>query len=118
MKKYTMTWTKKNGTSDTRTYTSKREMFEASDIIKMRSDITECYWTTIEDTETKNFIVKKEETKTKESTRKAIEKYNEKFDEIKIRVKPEIKDKVKARAEEKRMSMQAYIIDLIEKDII
>ena len=58
---------KKNGTSDTRAYSSKKEMFEASDILKMRTDITECYWTSIEDIETKNYIIKKEETKTKQT---------------------------------------------------
>ena len=34
-----------------------------------------------------------------------------------IRVKPDIKDKVKARAEENGMSVQAYIIILIDNDI-
>ena len=59
----------------------------------------------------------KTELKTKESMRKAIDKYNSKLSEIKIRVKPDIKDKVKARAEENGMSVQAYIIILIDNDI-
>ena len=58
----------------------------------------------------------KKKYKTKESMRKAIDKYNAKFDEIKIRVKPDIKDRVKARAEEKGMSVQAYIISLMNND--
>ena len=49
--------------------------------------------------------------------RKAIDKYNSKLSEIKIRVKPDIKDKVKARAEEKGLSVQSYIISLIDNDI-
>lgn len=58
----------------------------------------------------------KKKNKTKESMRKAIDKYNAKFDEIKIRVKPDIKDRVKAKAEEKGMSVQAYIISLMNND--
>lgn len=61
--------------------------------------------------------VQKSELKTKGSMRKAIDKYNSKLAEIKIRVKPDIKDKIKARAEEKGMSVQAYIISLIDNDI-
>lgn len=114
MKKYRMTWTKKNGTSDTRTYSSKKEMFEASDILKIRTDITECYWTSIEDEETKNYIIKKEETKTKESMRKAIDKYNEKFDEIKIRVPKGMKEEIKYLAERNHQSMNEFIKELIE----
>ncbi len=109
-----MTWTKKNGTSDTRAYSSKKEMFEASDILKMRTDITECYWTSIEDIETKNYIIKKEETKTKESMKKAIDKYNNKFDEIKIRVPKGMKEEIKYLAERNHQSMNEFIKSLIE----
>ena len=109
-----MTWTKKNGTSDIRAYASKKEMFEASDILKERTDITECYWTSIDDIETKNYIIKKEETKTKESTRKAIKKYNEKFDEIKIRVPRGMKEEIKYLAARNRLSMNEFIQSLIE----
>lgn len=59
----------------------------------------------------------KTELKTKDSMRKAIDKYNSKFAEIKIRVSPDIKDKVKTRAAEKGLSVQAYIISLIDNDI-
>lgn len=61
--------------------------------------------------------IHKSELKTKDSMRKAIDKYNSKFAEIKIRVKPDVKDKIKARAEEKGMSVQAYIISLIDNDV-
>lgn len=61
--------------------------------------------------------IHKSELKTKDSMRKAIDKYNSKLSEIKIRVKPDIKDKVKARAEEKGLSVQSYIISLIDNDI-
>lgn len=59
----------------------------------------------------------KPELKTKDSMRKAIDKYNSKLSEIKIRVKPDVKDKIKARAAENGMSVQAYIISLIDNDI-
>lgn len=59
----------------------------------------------------------KTELKTKDSMRKAIDKYNSKLSEIKIRVKPGIKDRVKARAAEKGLSVQSYIISLIDNDI-
>lgn len=59
----------------------------------------------------------KTELKTKDSMRKAIDKYNSKFAEIKIRVSPDIKDKVKTRAAEKGLSVQSYIISLINNDI-
>lgn len=61
--------------------------------------------------------IQKADLKTKDSMRKAIDKYNSKLSEIKIRVKPDIKDRVKARAEEKGMSVQSYIISLIDNDI-
>ncbi len=61
--------------------------------------------------------VQKKELKTKDSMRKAIDKYNSKFAEIKIRIDPNVKEKIKAKAKQNGMSVQAYIIDLIEKDI-
>lgn len=61
--------------------------------------------------------IQKTDLKTKDSMRKAIDKYNSKFAEIKIRVKPDVKDKMKARAAENGMSVQAYIISLIDNDI-
>lgn len=59
--------------------------------------------------------VQKKELKTKDSMRKAIDKYNSKFAEIKIRIDPNVKEKIKAKAKQNGMSVQAYIIDLIEK---
>ena len=61
--------------------------------------------------------VQKKELKTKDSMRKAIDKYNSKFAEIKIRIDANVKEKIKAKAKQNGMSVQAYIIDLIEKDI-
>lgn len=61
--------------------------------------------------------IQKTDLKTKDSMRKAIDKYNSKFAEIKIRIKPDVKDKIKARAAENGMSVQAYIISLIDNDI-
>ena len=59
----------------------------------------------------------KKELKTKDSMRKAIDKYNSKFAEIKIRIKPDVKDKIKSKAQQNGMSLQAYIISLIETDL-
>lgn len=61
--------------------------------------------------------IQKTDLKTKDSMRKAIDKYNSKFAEIKIRIKPDVKEKIKARAAENGMSVQAYIISLIDNDI-
>lgn len=60
---------------------------------------------------------RKPELKTKDSMRKAIDKYNAKFDEIKIRVPHGEKEKIKQLASNKGMSVQAYIISLINADI-
>ena len=49
--------------------------------------------------------------------RRAIDKYNSKFAEIKIRIKPDVKDKIKSKAQQNGMSLQAYIISLIETDL-
>ena len=59
----------------------------------------------------------KPELKTKDSMRRAIDKYNSKFAEIKIRIKPDVKDKIKSKAQQNGMSLQAYIISLIETDL-
>lgn len=111
--KYKMKWTKTNGEKDERTYRSKKEMFEASEILKARTDIIECYWTD-EKEEEKNIIIKKE-TKTKESTRKAIDKYNAKFDIITIKSQPGTKEALKRLAEAQGKSMTELINELIEK---
>ena len=58
----------------------------------------------------------KPELKTKDSMRKAIDKYNAKFDEIKIRVPHGEKEEIKQLAANKGMSVQAYIISLINAD--
>ena len=44
-------------------------------------------------------------------------RYLEKLDHITIRVQGGIKEKIKARAQQKGMSLNAYIVDLIEKDM-
>ena len=44
-------------------------------------------------------------------------RYLEKLDHITIRVQGSIKEKIKARAQQKGMSLNAYIVDLIEKDM-
>lgn len=110
-----MTWTKKNGTRDFRNYKNKTEMFEAADIIKQRTDITECYWTRIDDTETKNYIIEKAETKTNKSTRKAIDRYNAKFDIITIKSQPGTKEALKRLAETQGKSMTELLNELISK---
>ena len=44
-------------------------------------------------------------------------RYLEKLDHITIRVQGGTKEKIKARAQQKGMSLNAYIVDLIEKDM-
>ena len=44
-------------------------------------------------------------------------RYLEKLDHITIREQGGIKEKIKARAQQKGMSLNAYIVDLIEKDM-
>ena len=44
-------------------------------------------------------------------------RYLVKLDHITIRVQGGIKEKIKARAQQKGMSLNAYIVDLIEKDM-
>ena len=49
---------------------------------------------------------------------KAKNKYNAKaYDQIPLRVKAGEKEKIKAHAQQKGMSLNAYIVDLIEKDM-
>lgn len=52
-----------------------------------------------------------------EAQKKANNKYFERFDDIKIRVPKGKKDEYKAHAQSKGMSLNAYIISLIEADI-
>ncbi len=52
-----------------------------------------------------------------EAQKKANNKYFERFDDIKIRVPKGKKDEYKAHAQSKGMSLNAYIIGLIEADI-
>lgn len=44
-------------------------------------------------------------------------RYLEKLDHITIRVKGGTKEKIKAHAQQKGMSLNAYIVDLIERDM-
>lgn len=44
MIRYTLTWTLKNGEERIRNYSTKKEMIEALDIIKARTDTVECYY--------------------------------------------------------------------------
>ena len=49
---------------------------------------------------------------------KAKNKYNAKaYDQIPLWVKAGEKEKIKAHAQQKGMSLNAYIVDLIEKDM-
>lgn len=53
-----------------------------------------------------------------ESAKKATMKYMaENLEEIRFRVRKGKKDEYQKRAEQKGMSLRAYIIDLIEKDM-
>ena len=52
-----------------------------------------------------------------DAQKKATKKYFEKIDEIKIRVTKGQKAVIKAHAKNKGLSLNAYIVDLIEKDI-
>ncbi len=52
-----------------------------------------------------------------EAQKKANNKYFERFDDIKIRVPKGKKDEYKLHAQSKGMSLNAYIIGLIEADI-
>lgn len=54
--------------------------------------------------------------KKKESQARAEKKYLQKFDDIKVRVPEGQRKIIKAKAEEKGMSLNAYIQDLIKKD--
>ena len=51
-----------------------------------------------------------------EAQKKANNKYFEKFDDIKVRVPAGKKDEYKAQAEKNGMSLNAYIIKLLETD--
>lgn len=53
---------------------------------------------------------------TKEAARKAVAKYHEKLDEFKIRVPKGKKDEYKAQAEAHGLSLNAYVVKLIEAD--
>ena len=44
-------------------------------------------------------------------------RYLEKLDHITIRVQGGTKEKIKAHAQQKGMSLNAYIVDLIERDM-
>lgn len=53
-----------------------------------------------------------------DAQKRAVAKYNEKaYDRIEVKVYKGQKDKIKAHAESKGMSLNAYINDLIEKDM-
>ena len=52
-----------------------------------------------------------------EAQKKANNKYFERFDDIKIRVPKGKKEEYKLHAQSKGMSLNAYIISLIEADI-
>lgn len=55
---------------------------------------------------------------TTEAQKAATIKYmKENLEEIRFRVKKETKERYKAQAAKKNMSLRAYIINLIEKDI-
>lgn len=51
-----------------------------------------------------------------EAAKKAVAKYHEKLDEIKVRVPKGKKAEYKAQAEAHGMSLNAYIIKLLEAD--
>jgi predicted DNA binding CopG/RHH family protein len=51
-----------------------------------------------------------------ESQKKANNKYFEKFDDIKVRVPAGKKDEYKAQAQEHGLSLNAYIVKLMEQD--
>ena len=55
--------------------------------------------------------------KLSESRKRANDKYLSEQEEIKIRVPKGKKDKIKDQAESQGMSVNAYIIGLIEKDM-
>lgn len=52
-----------------------------------------------------------------DAQKKATSKYFGKLDEIKIRVPKGQKAVIQARAQEKGLSLNAYIVSLIEKDM-
>ena len=53
-----------------------------------------------------------------DAQKRAVAKYNEKaYDRIEVKVYKGQKDKIKAHAESKGMSLNAYINDLIAKDM-
>lgn len=53
-----------------------------------------------------------------DAQKRAVAKYNEKaYDRIEVKVYKGQKDKIKAHAESKGMSLNAYINDLIERDM-
>ena len=53
---------------------------------------------------------------TSEAARKAVAKYHEKLDDIKIRVPKGKKEEYKAQAAEHGLSLNAYIVQLLEAD--
>lgn len=52
-----------------------------------------------------------------DAQKKATNKYFEKLDEFKVRVKKGQKEIIQAHAQEKGLSLNAYIVSLIEKDM-
>lgn len=52
-----------------------------------------------------------------DAQKKATNKYFEKLDEFKVRVPKGQKELIQARAQSKGLSLNAYIISLIEKDM-
>ena len=49
---------------------------------------------------------------------KAVGKYEkENYDKVLLRLQKGSRDKIKAHAQQKGMSLNAYIVDLIEKDL-
>ncbi len=51
-----------------------------------------------------------------EASKRAVAKYHEKLDDIKIRVPKGKKDEYKAQAQEHGLSLNAYIVKLLEQD--
>ncbi len=52
-----------------------------------------------------------------DAQKRATVNYQKKLSSISIRVKPEVANDIKKRAEEKNLSLRAYILGLIEKDM-
>lgn len=54
---------------------------------------------------------------TTDAQKRATINYQKKLSSISIRLKPEHAEKIKKRAEEQGMSLRAYILGLIERDM-